>query len=100
MLSKSGALNSKKFTIMNYKSLFNLIYCFRARTEAVFQNKVPHIFDFYVVDDNKFDQFYLYQNLWRETLLLDHLKDDERVSKVINFGLLPNKIIFREVQEM
>jgi hypothetical protein len=100
ILTKSGSLITKKFTIMNYKNLFNLIYCYRARTEAVFKNKEPHIFDFFVVDDNKFEQFYLFQNLWRETLLLDHLKDDPRVSKVIDFGLLPNKIIFREVQEM
>jgi len=36
LLSKSNALAKKNYTIMNYKSLFNLIYCYRAKTEAIF----------------------------------------------------------------
>tara|TARA_B110000305_G_C18986366_1_gene424011 strand:+ start:462 stop:611 length:150 start_codon:yes stop_codon:yes gene_type:complete len=48
-------------------------------------DKMPFIFDFFVVDDLKFEQYYLYQNLWRETLLLSHF-DDPRVAKVKDFG--------------
>lgn len=105
-LHRAGATRDQKITkiqewsrFMNYKYLFNINYSFRIRTEAVFAGNTPHIFDFFIADDTKFEQFYLYQNLWRETLLLDFLKEDPRVAKVINFGQLPNKVIFREIQE-
>jgi len=84
---------------MNYLHLFNLDYAIRAKTEAVFKDKENYIFDFFIADDQKFEQFYLYQNLWRETLLLNYF-DDPRISKVKNFGQLPNKVIFREIQEL
>lgn len=56
------------------------------------------MFDFFVVDDQKFEQFYLYENIWRETLLLTHF-DDPRVPRVHDFGQLPGKIIYRQVEE-
>ena len=84
---------------MNYLHLFNLDYVIRAKTEAVFKDKENYIFDFFIADDQKFEQFYLYQNLWRETLLLNYF-NDARISKVKNFGQLPNKVIFREIQEL
>lgn len=62
-------------------------------------DKMPFIFDFFVVDDLKFEQYYLYQNLWRETLLLSHF-DDPRIAKVKDFGQLPNKVIYREIEEL
>lgn len=40
---------------MNYKFLFGVNYCFRMRTEAVFNNNQPHVFEFFVVDDLKFE---------------------------------------------
>ena len=36
---------------MNYKFIFNLNYSYRAKTEAVFQNKKSFIFDFFMADD-------------------------------------------------
>ena len=56
-------------------SIHDLDYAFRAKTEAIFKGKETFIFDFFNVDDQKFEQFYLYQNLWRETLLLNHFND-------------------------
>lgn len=56
----------------------------------------PYIFDFFNVEDQKFEQFYLHQNLWRETLLLSQF-DDPRIIKVKDFGQLPGKVIFREI---
>ena len=49
--------------------------------------------------DQKFNQFYLYENLWRETLLLDHFKDS-RVARIYDYGQLPGKIIYREIEEV
>jgi len=33
-------------------------------------------------------------------LLINHFYGDDRVAKVVNFGQLPNKLIFREIEEM
>lgn len=90
----------QKQKIYNQKYLFKLNYSFRAKAEAVFQNHQTYIFDFFCVNDQKFEQFYLFHNLWRETLLLNFLKADPRVSKVLNFGCLPLKVIYREIQEL
>lgn len=56
------------------------------------------VFDFFVVDDQKYEQFYLFENLWRETLLLKHF-NDPRVPTIHDFGQLPGKIIYRQVEE-
>lgn len=45
---------------MNFKYLFNINYSFRIRTEAVFSANTPHIFDFFIANDSKFEQFYLF----------------------------------------
>ena len=71
---------------MNYKFIFNLNYSYRAKTEAVFQGQKPFIFDFFMVDDQKFEQFYLFKNLWRETLLMNHFLEDPGVADVVSFG--------------
>ena len=42
-------------TFMHFMHLFDLEYSFRAKTEAVFQNKNSVIFDFFNVDDMKFE---------------------------------------------
>jgi len=84
---------------MHYLQLFDLDYSFRAMTEALFHNNKPFIFDFFNVDDLKFEQFYLYPNLWRETLLMNFF-DDSRIAHVKDFGQLPNKVIYREIEEL
>jgi hypothetical protein len=79
------ASNSFSGNSMRYQTLFGLQYAFRVRTEAIFEKYKEHIFDFYITDDPKFDEFYLFKNLWRETILLNSFADD-RVFKVIKFG--------------
>lgn len=70
---------------LNHMFLFGLNYAYRAKTHALFTGMDTHVFEFFVADDQKFEQFYLYQNLWRETLLLKHF-DDPRVPKIMDFG--------------
>ena len=41
----------------------------------------------------------MYQNLWRETLLLNFF-DSPNIAKVTEFGQLPNQVIFREIKEV
>jgi len=84
---------------MNFTYLYNLNYSYRAKTESIFKDRQGCYFDFFIVEDPNFDQHYLFQNLWRETLLLNHF-NDERIQKVSYFGQLPNKIIFRQIEEL
>ena len=44
----------------HYLYLQDFDYSFRAKTESIFMDKMPFIFDFFVVDDLKFEQYYLY----------------------------------------
>lgn len=56
-----------------------------------------------MLDDSKLEEYYLFKNIWRETLLLNSLTKNStllRVNKVLSFGQLPNKIIFREIEEI
>jgi hypothetical protein len=77
-----------------------LTYAFKIKTHSVFTPaQDTHIFEIFVLDDNKFEQLFLFKNIWRETLLLSTL-DDPRISKVLNFGQLPGKVIYREVKEV
>lgn len=60
-------------------TLYCVDYVFRIKTKAVFEEGGPYyIFDFYVLEDQKFDEYFLFENVWRETLLMhkffkDHL---------------------------
>ena len=81
-------------------SLFDSSYAYRLRTLNIFEQNKSYIFDVLMInDDIKLDEFYLFENLWRETLLL-HKIDDKRVSHVKSFGQLPHGIIYREVDEI
>ncbi len=52
-------------------------YVYRVKTRAVFEQNQPfYIFDFFILDDLKFDEFFLFENLWRETLLLNKFHND------------------------
>jgi hypothetical protein len=93
-------------------------YVFRIKTKAVFEEGGPYyVFDFFVLEDEKFDEYFLFENLWRETLLIhklykDHLLAVEhaqenllpqpilRTLRVKQFGQMPTKVIFREVEEL
>lgn len=84
---------------MNYMYLYNLNYSYRIRTEATFENRKPYFFDLFFVNDHIFDQHFLFQNLWRETILLNNF-DDKRVQKFISFGQLPDNVIYRGIDEI
>lgn len=45
---------------MSHLIIYDIDYAFRAKTEAIFKEKENFIFDFFSVDDHKFEQFYLY----------------------------------------
>lgn len=52
-------------------TLFCQDYVFRVKSKAVFEDDAPYyIFDFFVLEERKFDEFFLFENVWRETLLL------------------------------
>jgi predicted SAM-dependent methyltransferase len=52
-------------------------YVFRTKTRAMFEDSIPtYIFDFFVLEDMKFDEFFLFENIWRETLLLNKFYKD------------------------
>ena len=101
---KKSYKNNSWIGHMSYLTIYDIDYAFRARTEAIFKNKEVYVFDFFNVDDHKFEQFYLYQNLWRETLLLNHFYDPKdqfpKVARVKDFGQLPKKVIYREIEEV
>ena len=59
----------------HFMSIFNLNYSYRVKTEAIFNNRAATIFEFFVLDDPIFDQFYLFDNFWRDTLLMHHFND-------------------------
>jgi hypothetical protein len=79
--------------------LHNLDYAYRAKTQAIFQSRAATYFDFFFVNDQVFNQHYLFENLWRETLLMNKFLEDPRVTNVLSFGQLPDKVIYREIEE-
>ena len=45
---------------MHFMYLFNLNYAYRAKTEAIFEDRTQYFFDFYVTNDEFFAQYFLY----------------------------------------
>ena len=99
-LAKSKSENpigiSRWYAQMNFMYIYNLNYSYRAKTESIFQGGTPCYFDFYFLNDQVFSQFHLFDNLWRETLLLSHF-DNPKISKILQFGQLPQKAIYRQI---
>ena len=61
------------------------------------------IFDVFLLNDSiKLKEFHLFENIWRETLLLARLhKQGLNVSMpVLSFGQLPDRVIYREIIEI
>ena len=88
---------------MSYLTLLNTNYSFRLRTIALFEPGQPTVcFDVFIVEnDMRFKEYRLFENLWRETLLLHHLRTQpEKVAPVISFGQLPQNVIYREIKEI
>lgn len=57
-----------------YQTINDIEYCYRVKTENIFEKNKPYIFEFYILDDPKFQDYYLFKNIWRETLLMKQLK--------------------------
>lgn len=58
--------------------MFDLDYAFRIKTYSVFEQSNPEmIFEVFVFpSDKKLQEFNVYENIWRETLLLQSLRDE------------------------
>ena len=86
---------------LNYLTLYNTHYAYRVRTNCPFENNSTKIFEFFIVHgtDSKLTDFNLFTNLWRETLLLSRIQD-ERLQPVLEYGQLPDGIIFRQITEI
>ena len=59
-----------------YSTLFDADYSFRMLTESIFEPGAPEVvFDIFLTDsDPKLKEFSLYDNLWRETILIQSIK--------------------------
>ena len=62
---------------LKYLTLYCVDYVFRIKTKAVFEDGSPYyIFDFYILEDSKFDEYFLFENVWKETLLMHKFYKD------------------------
>ena len=59
----------------------NLTYTYRIKTKSILQNYKVKYFDIFVANDSNFEQYFLFQNLWRETLLLSYFNDN-RIQRI------------------
>lgn len=74
-------------------------YVYRLKTNAVYEQGRVYIFDVFIVhQDAKLADFRLFENLWKETLILSQV-NDARLPRILSFGQLPEGIIYREVEE-
>ena len=99
--------------------LYCLDYVFRVKAKPIFEDTTPTaaaVFEFFVLDDLKFDEFFLFENIWRETLIMnkfykDHLQAQVyavenqmqapvlRTIAIKTFGQMPGKVVFRQIEE-
>ena len=83
----------------NYLTLYNVNYIYRLKVNAIYEQGAVYIFDVFIVQqDAKLAEFHLFDNLWKETLILSQV-NDPRTPRVISFGQLPEGIIYREIEE-
>lgn len=96
--------NEQTKNYINYLTLQGTDYAYRIKTIALFEPEGQQsvAFDIFVVqDDMRLKEFRLFENLWKETLLLFHLrKHSDKIVAVKSFGQLPQNMIYREVDEM
>lgn len=75
---------------MDHQNLFDINYCFRLLTESIFEaGHREVVFDLFLADsDLKLTHFHIYDNLWRETILLDKLSKHQapRIAPIVSFG--------------
>ena len=83
----------------NYLTLYSINYVYRLKTNAIYEQGRVYIFDVFIVQqDAKLAEFYLFDNLWKETLILSQVSDP-RLPRIVSFGQLPEGIIYREIEE-
>ena len=83
----------------NYLTLFGVNYVYRLKCNSVYEQGRVYIFDIFITKgDQKLDERNLYNNLWKETLILSQL-EDPRLPRIVSFGQLPEGIIYREIEE-
>jgi hypothetical protein len=88
-----------KMNLLNHMHIYNLEYSYRIKTHDMFESDEENkSFDIFILDDWKFEEYFLFSNIWRETLLLRTM-DDPNILKVKDFGQLPGEIIFRETPD-
>ena len=65
---------------MSFMCIHDLDYSYRMFTKNLYPNdrsKINVFFDIFVPDENRFfEEHHLFDNLWRETILLKYLNDD------------------------
>lgn len=69
------------------------------KTNAIYEQGRVYIFDVFIINnDTRLQEFRLFENIWKETLILSQV-DDPRLPRVVSFGQLPEGIIYREIEE-
>lgn len=89
--------------MMSYLTLMNTNYAYRLKTQAMFDPGQPNVyFDVFVVEhDIRTKEYRLFDNLWRETLLLNYLRDlPDKIAPIVDFGQLPQNIIWRKIEQV
>lgn len=83
----------------DWHSLFNMEYVFLVKTQALFDTDSVHIFEVISLqDDLKIKEFNIFKSIWKETLLFKQLSDPH-FPEILEFGQLPNEVIYREIRE-
>lgn len=61
-------------------------YVYRLKTNAIYENGQVYMFDVFIVQqDAKLAEYRLFENLWKETLILSQV-NDPRMPSIISFG--------------
>lgn len=83
----------------HFMHINNLTYTYRIKTKSIFQGNQVKYFDIFVLNDPNLEQHQMFNNIWRETILLSCF-NDQRIQPIMQFGQLPDKIIYREIDEI
>ena len=76
----------------------NATYTYRIMTKSVFERQMLRYFDIFILGDPGLNEHFIFENVWRETLLFKTF-DSPYVPKLMQVGQLQDKIIFREIEE-
>ena len=70
-------INVDPFAVgQNYLTLYNINYVYRLKVNAIYEQGRVYIFDVFIVQqDAKLAEFHLFENIWKETLILSQVND-------------------------